>query len=34
MVGTYAPIMRILSETDYCVYGPLLGGLLKIMHLN
>ncbi|KRM55795.1 PTS ascorbate transporter subunit IIC [Lacticaseibacillus sharpeae] len=34
LVGTYAPIMRILSETDYCVYGPLLGGLLKILHLN
>lgn len=31
MIGTYAPIMRILSETDYCVYGPLLGGLLKLL---
>ena len=30
MIGTYAPIMRILSETDYCLYGPLLGGLLKL----
>lgn len=31
MIGTYAPIMRILSETDYCLYGPLLGGLLKLL---
>lgn len=29
LVATYAPIMRILSETDYCVYGPILGFLLK-----
>lgn len=32
MVGTYAPIMRILSETDYCVYGPMLGFLLHLFH--
>ena len=31
MIGTYAPIMRILSETDYCLYGPLLGGVLKLL---
>ena len=31
MIGTYAPIMRILSETDYCLYGPPLGGLLKLL---
>lgn len=31
MVGSYAPIMRILSETDYCVYGPLLGLFLKLI---
>lgn len=31
MIGTYAPIMRILSETDYCLYGPILGGLLKLL---
>lgn len=31
IVGSYAPIMRILSETDYTVYGPLLGLLLKII---
>ena len=31
MIGTYAPIMRILSETDYCLYGPLLGGDLKLL---
>lgn len=31
MIGTYAPIMRILSETDYCLYGPLLGGILKLL---
>ena len=31
MIGTYAQIMRILSETDYCLYGPLLGGLLKLL---
>ena len=31
MIGTSAPIMRILSETDYCLYGPLLGGVLKLL---
>ena len=31
MIGTYAAIMRILSETDYCLYGPLLGGVLKLL---
>ena len=31
MIGTYAPIMRILSETDYCLYGPRLGGVLKLL---
>ena len=31
LVGTYAPIMRILSETDYCVYGPILGFFLKMI---
>lgn len=31
MVGSYEPIMRILSETDYTLYGPLLGGLLKLI---
>ncbi|EGF47045.1 SgaT protein, partial [Lacticaseibacillus rhamnosus MTCC 5462] len=31
LVGTYAPIMRILSETDYCVYGPMLGFFLKMI---
>ena len=31
MIGTYAPIMRILSETDNCLYGPLLGGVLKLL---
>lgn len=31
MVGDYAPIMRILSETDYAFYGPLLGYLLKLI---
>lgn len=30
MVGSYSSIMRILSETDYCLYGPLLGYLLKL----
>lgn len=29
LVASYAPIMRILSETDYCVYGPILGFFLK-----
>ncbi|QWT17539.1 PTS ascorbate transporter subunit IIC [Collinsella sp. zg1085] len=33
LIGSYAPIMRILSETDYCVYGPLLGFLLKMLPL-
>lgn len=31
MVGSYAPIMRILSETDYTVYGPILGWTLKVI---
>lgn len=31
MVGSYAPIMRILSETDYTVYGPILGWVLKLL---
>ncbi|WP_353947954.1 PTS ascorbate transporter subunit IIC [Sporolactobacillus sp. Y61] len=31
MIGTYEPVMRILSETDYCFYGPLLGLVLKLM---
>ena len=30
MIGSYAPIMRILSETDYSFYGPILGLLLKL----
>jgi putative sugar-specific permease len=30
-VGSYEPIMRILSETDYCVYGPLLGFILHAL---
>ncbi|RFA36997.1 SgaT protein [Virgibacillus dokdonensis] len=30
-VGSYASIMRILSETDYALYGPLLGLLLKLI---
>ena len=30
-VGSYEPIMRILSETDYCVYGPLLGFILHTL---
>lgn len=33
IVGSYAPIMRILSETDYCVYGPILGWILQILPL-
>jgi len=33
MVGAYAPIMRILSETDYCVYGPILGWVLHALPL-
>jgi PTS system ascorbate-specific IIC component len=31
MVGSYAPIMRILSETDYTVYGPILGWILQLL---
>lgn len=31
LVGGFAPVMRILSETDYCVYGPILGFLLKVI---
>ena len=30
MIGTYAPIMRILSETDYSFYGPILGWILRM----
>jgi ascorbate PTS system EIIC component len=30
-IGSYASIMRILSETDYALYGPLLGLLLKLI---
>ena len=30
MVGSYQSIMRILAETDYAFYGPLLGYILKI----
>ncbi|MFB1050147.1 PTS ascorbate transporter subunit IIC [Paraliobacillus sp. JSM ZJ581] len=30
-IGSYASIMRILSETDYALYGPLLGMLLKLI---
>lgn len=33
LVGSYAPIMRILSETDYCVYGPILGWILQLLHI-
>lgn len=25
------PIMRILSETDYTVYGPILGWILQLL---
>ncbi|MDE1548136.1 PTS ascorbate transporter subunit IIC [Jeotgalibaca caeni] len=31
MVGSYAPIMRILSETDYAFYGPILGWFLQMI---
>lgn len=31
MVGAYEPIMRILSETDYAFYGPILGAILKLI---
>lgn len=31
LIGTYAPIMRILSETDYVVYGPIVGFVLKLL---
>ncbi|AOM84489.1 PTS ascorbate transporter subunit IIC [Salisediminibacterium beveridgei] len=30
-VGTYEPVMRILSETDYALYGPLLGYLIQFI---
>ncbi|WP_284139129.1 MULTISPECIES: PTS ascorbate transporter subunit IIC [unclassified Virgibacillus] len=30
-IGSYASIMRILSETDYALYGPLLGMFLKLI---
>ncbi|OFM50720.1 PTS ascorbate transporter subunit IIC [Aerococcus mictus] len=31
MVGDYAQIMRVLAETDYAFYGPLLGYLLRLI---
>ncbi|MFL8969291.1 PTS ascorbate transporter subunit IIC [Helcococcus kunzii] len=31
MVGSYDQIMRILAETDYAFYGPLLGFILKMI---
>ncbi|WP_182199977.1 PTS ascorbate transporter subunit IIC [Paraliobacillus salinarum] len=30
-IGSYGSIMRILSETDYALYGPLMGMLLKLI---
>ncbi|MDQ0177271.1 PTS ascorbate transporter subunit IIC [Bacillus chungangensis] len=30
-IGSYAPMMRILSETDYALYGPIIGILLKLI---
>jgi len=31
MVGSFEPVMRLLSETDYTFYGPLLGYLLRLI---
>ncbi|SHJ10320.1 PTS system, ascorbate-specific IIC component [Clostridium amylolyticum] len=31
LVGSYEPVMRVLSETDYTFYGPLLGRLLRLL---
>ena len=30
-IGTYEPMMRILSETDYALYGPVFGYLLQLI---
>src|SRR5690606_2278199 len=29
-IGDYEPVMRVLCETDYAFYGPILGKLLTI----
>lgn len=33
LVGSYQAIMRILAETDYAFYGPLIGYLLKLISM-
>lgn len=30
-IGSYEPMMRILSETDYALYGPVIGYLLQLI---
>lgn len=31
MVGSYGSIMRVLAETDYAFYGPLLGYIIRLI---
>lgn len=30
-IGTFAPVIRVLGDADYCFYGPILGNLLKVL---
>lgn len=30
-IGSYEPVMRILSETDYALYGPVIGYFLQLI---
>jgi len=32
-IGDFEPVMRVLCETDYAFYGPILGGILKLLGL-
>lgn len=31
-IGGYQPIMRVLCETDYAFYGPIVGWILRLIH--
>lgn len=31
-IGGYEPIMRVLCETDYAFYGPIVGWILRLLH--
>ncbi|WP_032122610.1 PTS ascorbate transporter subunit IIC [Clostridium amazonitimonense] len=32
MIGGYEPMMRVLCETDYAFYGPIIGWVLRLLH--